>query len=111
MFFGDENNAKVLGAFLHKAEAAHITDEYRKIRLDLSRKIIGAIYKSPDEWDMRCSFNIKHIGESYLGWLRDFNSSNLKDIDTIYIRSYRFLCEFDFLVGTGKEMSFETSIN
>ncbi len=107
MFFEDENNAKVLGAFLRKAEAAHITNEYRKIRLDLSREIIRAIYKSPDEWDKRCSFNIKHIGESYLEWLRNFNSSKPIDIDTIYIRSYRFLCEFDFLVGTGKEINFE----
>lgn len=107
MFFAEENNAKVLGSFLRKAEAAHIADEARKKRLALSREIIGYIYKSPEEWDERCSFNIKHIGDQFLHWLRDFEPSKLTDIDNIYSISYRFLCEFDFLIGAGKELSME----
>lgn len=107
MFFGDEINAKVIGSFLRKAEAAHITDSHRRTRLDLSCKIIGFIYKSPEGWDERCSFNIKHIGEQYLQWLRDFDATKPSDIDHIYCMSYRFLCEFDFLVGAGKELSME----
>ncbi|VAW45277.1 hypothetical protein MNBD_GAMMA03-551, partial [hydrothermal vent metagenome] len=33
MFFGNEENAKVLARFLRKAEAAHIEDESRLSRL------------------------------------------------------------------------------
>lgn len=107
MFFGNEENAKVLARFLRKAEAAHIEDESRLSRLSISREIIGHIYKSPDGWDDRCSFNIKHIGDQFLQWLRDFDSAKPRDIDHIYSMAYRFLCEFDFLVGAGKELSME----
>lgn len=107
MFFAEENNAKVLAGFLRKAEAAHLDDDVRTKRLSLSREIIGYIYKSPEGWDDRCSFNIKHIGDQFLQWLRDFDSSKPAHIDNIYSMAYRFLCEFDFLVGAGKELSME----
>lgn len=107
MFFADEDNAKVLGEFLRKAAAAHINDTARHTRLAVSREIIGYIYKSPEEWDKRCSYNIKHIGGQFLNWLRDFNPEKPTDIDYIYSIAYRFLCEFDFLVGAGQELSIE----
>lgn len=107
MFFKNEANAKVLASFLSKAETAHIEDEAKAVRLSISREIIGYIYKSPDSWDERCTFNIKHIGDQYLPMLRDFDQSKLTDIDDIYSMSYRFLCEFDFLVGQGKELGRE----
>jgi len=107
MFFKNEDNAKVLAGFLRKAEAAHIEDESRAMRLSISRQIIGYIYKSPEGWDERCTFNIKHIGDQFLQWLRDFDQSKPTDIDHVYCMSYRFLCEFDFLVGPGKELSME----
>lgn len=107
MFFSEQENAKVIDAFLRKSVVAIISDESRKIRLNLSREIIKSIYKSPSDWDKRCSFNIKHIGTQFLECLRDFNASKLGTIDLIYILSYRFLCEFDFLVGAGKELSHE----
>lgn len=107
MFFSEKENTRVIDAFLRKAEVALITDESRKIRLNLSREIIKSIYKSPSDWDERCSFNIKHIGAQYLECLRDFNASQLTTVDFIYVFSYRFLCEFDFLVGAGKELGHE----
>ncbi|KAF0215777.1 MAG: hypothetical protein FD174_4023 [Geobacteraceae bacterium] len=107
MFFGDENNAQVMGKFLRKAEAAHIEDEARAKRLSVSREIVGYIYKSPEGWDERCTFNIKHIGNQFLQWLRDFDSTKNDHIDQIYCIVYRFLCEFDFLVGPGKELGME----
>jgi hypothetical protein len=107
MFFGDENNVKVLGKFLGKAEVAKVNDVHRKARLDITRQIIGFIYKSPERWDERCSFNIKYMGEQYLQCLRDFDPTKPREIDQIYSISYRFLCEFDFLVGAGKELSLE----
>lgn len=107
MFFGEENNAQVLGRFLRKAEAAHVEDDVRAKRLSISKEIIGYIYKSPEGWDERCTFNIKHIGNQFLQWLRDFDSSKNDHIDHIYCMVYRFLCEFDFLVGPGKELGME----
>jgi len=107
VFFGNEDNAKVLAGFLRKAEAAHIDDKTRQSRLSISREIIGYIYKSPEGWDDRCTFNIKHIGDQFLQWLRDFDSTKPSHIDHIYSLAYRFLCEFDFLVGAGKELSIE----
>ncbi|QSV45301.1 hypothetical protein [Geobacter benzoatilyticus] len=107
MFFGEENNAQVLGKFLRKAEAAHVEDAVRAKRLSISKEIISYIYKSPEGWDDRCTFNIKHIGNQFIQWLRDFDSSKNDHIDHIYCIVYRFLCEFDFLVGPGKELSME----
>lgn len=107
MFFGIEDNAKILADFLRKSGAAHIDNEARATRLSLAREIISYIYKSPEGWDERCSFNIKHIGDQFLQWLRGFIPEKPADIDYIYSMSYRFLCEFDFLVGPGKELSME----
>jgi hypothetical protein len=107
MFFENEDNAKVLASFLRKAEASHIEDESRAARLSISREIMGYIYKSPSGWDERCTFNIKHIGDQFLQWLRDFDQTKPTHIDHIYSMSYRFLCEFDFLVGPGKELGME----
>lgn len=107
MFFKNDDNAKVLASFLRKAEAAHIEDETRATRLSISREIIGYIYKTPEGWDERCTFNIKHIGDQFLQWLRDFDQSKPTHIDHIYCMAYRFLCEFDFLVGPGKELGME----
>lgn len=107
MFFGNEGNAKVLATFLRKAEAAHVEEEVRAVRLSLAREIVSYIYKSPEGWDERCSFNIKHIGDQFLQWLRDFDPTKPAHIDHIYSMCYRFLCEFDFLVGAGKELGME----
>lgn len=107
MFFGEENNLKTLGSFIRKAEAAHIDDKVSNKRLNISKEIIGFMYKSPEGWDKRCSFNIKHIGDQYLQWLRDFDPSKKEQINHIYVMTYRFLCEFDFLIGEGKELNFD----
>ncbi len=107
MFFKNEDNAMVLAGFLRKAESAHIEDETRQSRLSISREIIGYIHKSPEGWDDRCSFNIKNIGDQFLQWLRDFDPTKPSHIDQIYIMSYRFVCEFDFLVGAGKELGMD----
>lgn len=107
MFFGNEDNAKILAEFLRKSGAAHVDDDARSVRLSLAREIIGYIYKSPEEWDDRCSFNVKHIGNQFLQSLRGFKPGKPTDIDYIYSMSYRFVCEFDFLVGPGKELGME----
>jgi len=107
MFFGEESNAQVLGKFLRKAESAHVEDDVRAKRLSISKEIIGYMYKTPEEWDERCTFNIKHVGNQFLQWVRDFDSSKNDHIDHIFCIAYRFLCEFDFLVGPGQELGME----
>ncbi|MBA6102398.1 hypothetical protein [Pseudomonas monteilii] len=107
MFFEKEDNNKVLGEFLRKSGIANTDNEARAARLSISREIIGYIYKKPDGWDQRCTFNIKYIGEQYLRILSNFDHQKPTDIDSIYSMSYRFLCEFDFLIGSGKELSME----
>ena len=87
MFFAEENNSQILGAFIRKAEAAHIEDKSRAKRLSTSKEIIGYIYKSPEGWDKRCAFNIKHIGDQFLSSLREFDSSQLTHIDDLYYNS------------------------
>ena len=109
MFFANEENRKVLAAFIRVAEPMSIADEVRKKRLDSTRIIVDFIRKSPEDWDERCSFNIEHIGDSFLGDLRSFNASKPDSIDLLYIMSYRFLCEFDFFMGAGKELTWELS--
>ncbi|ALO35417.1 hypothetical protein CMT41_12325 [Colwellia sp. MT41] len=109
MFFSQENNSKVLASFLRKAESAHIEDESRNKRLKISRTIVGYMYKAPEDWSERCSYNIKHIGNQFIEWLRDFKSSDNTSIDHIYSITYRFLCEYDFLIGAGKELNMNLS--
>ncbi len=107
MFFSDKSNSQAIGAFLRKAEAAHIDDPVRKKRLEIARELVGYIYRSPEGWDERCSFNIEHIGGQYVNALREFDPPKNTVIDNVFWMSYRFLCEFDFLVGAGKELSME----
>ncbi|MGE4544476.1 MAG: hypothetical protein AB7D06_10260 [Pedobacter sp.] len=107
MFFAEESNLKSIGAFLRKAESSHIEDEVRAKRLSIVKELVDYIYKYPEGWDDRCTFNIKHIGDQFLNSLRNFDPSKLSGVDNIYCMAYRFLCEFDFLVGAGKELSIE----
>lgn len=107
MFFEDENNAKVLTSFLVKSEHINVNDEVSASRLKVARKLIGYMSKSPQEWDARCTFNIKHIGSQFIEWLRDFDSKKSIDIENVYSMSYRFLCEFDFMVGAGREINID----
>ena len=110
MFFKDENNLKALNSFLLNASSSPIDDSVRKDRLSVAVQIIGYIQKFPEDWDSRCTFNIKHIGDQFLQSLRNFDPQKSFDIDHIYAMSYRFLCEFDFLIGPGRELSIELNI-
>lgn len=110
MFFGDENNAKVLRDFIRKADASHIDDEARNKRLNISKQIISYINKSPETWDDRCIFNIKIIGNSFIELISIFDTSKPDIIDDIYFMSYRFLCEFEFLIGAGNELGIDLQL-
>lgn len=107
MFFENEENSRILADFIRKAEATNLNDESSQSRLELAKEIIEYIYKAPKKWDDKCSFNIKHIGDEFIRSLINFDSSNTEQLDMIYSDSYRFLCEFDFLIGPEKELGRE----
>ena len=108
MFFESEDNTKVLASFLRTVGAWNDEDEASVARISISREIIGLIYNSPSEWDTRCPYNIKHVGDQFLNILRAFDeNSNPREIDKIYVLSYRFVCEYDFLVGPGPKPDLE----
>jgi hypothetical protein len=107
MFFENEKNLKVLASFLQKARGASTDDEASAYRLSLLSEIIGYIHENPTDWDQRCKFNIKHVGENFLRLLSDFSRTKPTKIDSIYVMSFRFLCEFDFLVGAENKLSIE----
>jgi hypothetical protein len=107
MFFEAEHNAKVLGGFLKKANASHLPDKTKAFRLSMSIQIIDSLYRIPKEWDEKCKFNIGHGGDNFIQLLRDFSESKSDEIDEIYSYSYMFLCEFDFLIGSHKQLGME----
>ncbi|QGT79599.1 hypothetical protein GM160_07445 [Guyparkeria halophila] len=107
MFFAREDNLGVLERFIRDANAAHVDDPIYNKRLVRSKEIVAHIVRNPSGWDSRCEFNSRHIGDQFIDALRNFDPSQHLDIDNIYSMSYRFLCEFDFLIGAGKELTLE----
>ncbi|MUK43701.1 hypothetical protein GNP61_19320 [Aliivibrio fischeri] len=106
MFFQSELNLKALNSFMNRTEHLSLPNEMFQTRLAHSREIIDSINKNPKEWDSRCGFNIKHIGERFIDSLRNFSTEeDSKQINHIYTKAFRFLCEFDFLVGTERELN------
>ena len=108
-YFAEEKNNKVLGEFLSRAATVRNNDPIKQKRIDISQSVIGYIYRSPGDWDKRCSFNIEHIGSQFLSALGNFNPSSDTKIDDIYCMAYRFLCEFDFMIGAGLSLDLDLS--
>ncbi|MCK8086871.1 hypothetical protein [Vibrio sp. 1CM8B] len=114
MFFQSEYHSKVLNDFLNRTEHFKYThDEAVQKRLEHSRTIIKFMSKDGKGWDDRCGFNIHYIGQSFIGNLTDFSTSDdnyevtMSIINNIYTSSFRFLCEFDFFVGAESELNFD----
>ncbi|ELV8719437.1 TPA: hypothetical protein NKZ82_004714 [Vibrio parahaemolyticus] len=109
MFFKSEQNLRVLNDFMNRTEHFSFPNEILQMRLENSREIIGSIAKSPEGWDKRCDFNIHHLGERFIDALRSFSTSDegKVQINSIYTKAFRFLCEFDFLIGPDLELNFE----
>ena len=107
MFFEDENNAKVMDTFLQVASNSQINEDVLQERLLLSKEIVEHITTEPTRWDEKCQFNIKYIGDNFIQFLRGFNQGERKNINNIYIFSYRFLCEYDFFISAGNRLHIE----
>lgn len=107
MFFEDEINLKIIGAFLKKTNVVHIEDKVRSSRMNVLKTLVVYMYKHPKSWDEKCTFNIKRIGDCFIQMLSEFGENNLINIDNIYVLSYRFLCEYDFLIGPEKQLTMQ----
>ncbi|MCL1146978.1 hypothetical protein L2747_13310 [Shewanella marinintestina] len=107
MFFSSESNIRAVNSFIQQASISMLEDDVYKIRLDRSLEIIKSINKNPEGWSERCRFNIHWIGDKFIDGLSSYRANSIEGIDSIYTNCYRFLCEFDFFIGAGKELSFE----
>ncbi len=107
MFFSSESSTRAIDSFIKQATIAVLEDEQYKTRLERSLEIVGSISKNPDGWSDRCRFNINWIGDNFISELSSYQASSIEGIDNIYTCAYRFLCEFDFFIGPGKELSLE----
>jgi len=105
VFFSREDTRRDLKDFLRRIRLSEQTDDHVSRLLDVCRETISAMESDPEAWDERCSFNIDHIGKPFLEALRDFDYSKPRIIERLYIFCYRFICEFDFFVGPGSQMS------
>ncbi|MGN6151127.1 MAG: hypothetical protein ACTHOH_03845 [Lysobacteraceae bacterium] len=113
MFFSNPDNQTVLLDFARTARTLSFNDSGKNIRLELLKKIVQFILHKPEEWDEKCSFNIKNIGEQFLSRLRNMAYEEGvvleegKELDHAYVCAYRFVCEYDLFVGAGKELSID----
>jgi hypothetical protein len=108
MFFAIEKNLAILGSFLSKSSNVNEENSSQSKRFIISIQIINYIHTNPKDWDDRCSFNIKTIGEKFLDSLRNYDSSNPPNtlrLNDIFVSSYRFLSEYDFLLGPKQELN------
>ena len=107
MFFTNENNNRIINKFMHKTESISLDSDVINNRIKLSRVILGSIISHPEDWDNKCQFNIKNVGEQLLKWLVEFEVTKPQTIDHIYVILYRFLCEFDFFIGERMELGID----
>ncbi len=107
MFFNSELSERAMNSFIQKGNRSEIDDSARKTRLHRSLQIVSSIKNNPIEWSNKCSFNIEHIGDLFINMLSEYSTDSIDNIDSIYTCSYRFLCEYDFFIGPGLELSFD----
>ena len=98
MFFESAQNLNVLKDFINRTEHFSFTNRVSQMRLENSRKIVDEIANLPGTWDTFCGFNVHHLGERFIDDLRNFSVSDKdkEQINRIYTRAFRFLCELDF---------------
>lgn len=108
MNFSDNDVKHALASFCATVDGIPDDEEnIYNVRAKRAYKIISSILKKPEFWDERCQFNKKHVGEQFVEWVRDFSAKDEEGVNNIYVLAYRFLCEFDFFVGEGFELTID----
>ncbi|EPM4748538.1 hypothetical protein ACTJ2M_000294 [Vibrio parahaemolyticus] len=108
MYFCKESSALAMSSFIKQAKLSAFDEELKvfQVRLERAQAIVTYIIEDPELWSEKCQFNIEWIGDLFISNLSDYRADSIEYIDSIYTASYRFLCEFDFFVGSGKAMNF-----
>ncbi|EPS8934486.1 TPA: hypothetical protein ACMDR1_003580 [Vibrio cholerae] len=107
MFFSSESSMRAIRSFIQQATMSVLEDKVYKTRLDRSLIIVNYINNHPEDWSDRCRFNIKWIGDKFIDSLASYRANSIGEINSIYTDCYRFLCEFDFFIGVGNELTTE----
>jgi hypothetical protein len=107
MFFSNEQNKITIDRFMKKTDSIKFEDDVILKRINLSKVILNSIKSRPDDWDRKCQFNIKYVGEQLIKHLHDFDSIEPYVVDSIYVILFRFLCEFDFFIEGRGELSID----
>lgn len=106
-FFKNKTTKKHLSSFLTNTKFLKLDDSTETLMLTVTKEIISSMLAAPEPWDEKCTFNTLHISESFTIYLADFDESNTTSLKNIFTLAYRFLCEFDFMVGSGKELGYD----
>lgn len=120
MFFGEENNDRLINKFVNNIKK--IGDDGSNVyqRANRIKTILEFISKNPSSWDERCKNNISWIGGYFLEALQefdnevkanDFSLENSRElIGRIYTFAFRFLMEFDFMLDAQHQLSMELNL-
>ncbi len=110
MFFEKSDNFELINRAASKAEtiASTVDDKNLEQQLKIIAQILTYIKNNPKEWSLKCEFNIENIGEDLISELSKFClKGDSIELDDIYWMLYRFLCEYDFLIGSEKQLNSE----
>ncbi|MBW2570532.1 MAG: hypothetical protein JRE47_14500 [Deltaproteobacteria bacterium] len=106
-FFQQSQNQKFISEFIKKSDLIKFDNDKDQKRFDVVKRLVEYMLKNPEEWDTKCTFNITHIGDNFISYMSSVDPKNLSNLYGLYVLSFRFLCEFDFLVGAGKELNMD----
>ncbi|EKL9828665.1 hypothetical protein PTB20_001661 [Vibrio alginolyticus] len=100
-----KENSDILKDFITQAKNSSSKHEFLQQRIKDCCTIAEYIVAQPQEWDDRCAYSIGQIGAGFIENISNFDKDNIDQVNIIYVDMYRFLCEFDFLIGEGKEIN------
>lgn len=89
-------NKEVLQKFVTKSESS-MSPHYVETQL---RRIVESMKNNPEEWDKRCSYNIKKNGDQFIDRLKDydFKTDITEKLLNIFASAYCFLYEYYFFL-------------
>lgn len=78
------------------------------------KTILDYISRAPDEFDQNCTFSVETVGDSFLNFLGNIiNTKDETEKDKLILKAFalgvRFVFELKFVIGEGKELTFDLS--
>ncbi|ENE5187297.1 hypothetical protein ABNJ94_000357 [Vibrio parahaemolyticus] len=100
-----KENVDILKNFIVQAKNSSSKHEFLRPRIKVCCTIAEYMVAQPEEWDDKCAYSIRQIGAAFIESISTFDKDSIERVNFIYVDMYRFVCEFDFLVGEGKEIN------